>query len=140
MATIWIGLPIMATPITNKRFASQPVSQPINWTVLANTVDSDAIRCLIDALTTADKTVALDIEHYLVKSGSDALPMVLNGLASQHPVQQATCAMVLLRWQAAAAVSQWKNDYPQHQWIANTLLDMMADATLTHQKRSLAIV
>ena len=125
----------------NKRFATEP-TPVINWTVLSNTIDVDALRCLIDALATADKAVSLDIEHQLVKSGQLALPLVLEALISGNAKQQAVCSMVLLRWQAIDALSDWADQHPSHAWKAETLLSMMsANQKLTVKKQpSLAVV
>jgi hypothetical protein len=118
----------MATSPLTKRFATEP-TPVINWTVMSNTGDVDAIRCLIDALSTADKPVALEIEHQLVKTGQLALPMVLDALATGNATQQATCSMVLLRWQAVDALTQWASQHPIHRWKAETLLTLMAPAS-----------
>jgi hypothetical protein len=102
------------------------------WTVFHQTVaplDIETLRCLVDALATVDKPTALDIEHQLVKSGQPALTLVLEGLSSANPQQQATCAMVLLRWQARQAVVAWGQQHPAQVWIAEQLLALMPEGS-----------
>lgn len=120
-----------------KRFSTEPQA---SWTVFANVVDIDSIKCLVDALSTADKPLTQDIENQLVKSATVALPLVLDTLAKGDAKQQATCAMVLLRWQATDALANWAAQHPQHQWKAQTLLDLMAKSAHTEKKQLISLV
>jgi hypothetical protein len=126
----------MLKNMVNTSLVAHAIAQPINWTVFhqfVSRVDADAIRCLIEALPTADKGLAADIETQLVKLGKAALPDVLAGLTSGHSQQQATCAMVLVRWQAVDGLAQWVAQHPEQAWIGQQLLALIPTVAATTQ-------